>query len=264
MVVIASLLQPLVADTAREFAVVLTVGGGHVGAFGGAATTMLSEPDAAVSPLASATMTVMSNVPAVVGVPEIPPPVFILNPGARLPVATDHVYGPVPPEACNVVWAYAVPMVPPVKLIVVTVKGMTITILNGLVAVSPLASLTSAVKLEVPAAVGIPEITPAPVRLNPGGKLPAVSDHVYAGVPPVAASVWLYATETVPLGRLAVVTNKGVATTMLSDWVAVLPAASATCTVKLLVPAVLGAPEITPEKLKFNPGGRLPLKTDQK
>jgi hypothetical protein len=49
-------------------------------------------------------------------------------------------------------------------------------------------SATPIVKLTVPVVVGVPEITPALDSVNPVGKLlPDASDHVYPGVPPVAA-----------------------------------------------------------------------------
>lgn len=63
------------------------------------------------------------------------------------------------------------------------------TTLNALFAVSEFASVTVTVKLEVPAVVGVPEITPAALRLNPAGKVPDVTDHVYGAVPPAACSV---------------------------------------------------------------------------
>ena len=51
---------------------------------------------------------------------------------------------------------------------------------------SPL-SVTVAVKLEVPTAVGIPEMVPVvAARFRPAGRLPELIDHVYDGVPPVA------------------------------------------------------------------------------
>jgi hypothetical protein len=37
---------------------------------------------------------------------------------------------------------------------------------------------TDTVKLELPAAVGVPEITPALDRDSPAGRLPDVTDHV--------------------------------------------------------------------------------------
>ena len=39
-------------------------------------------------------------------------------------------------------------------------------------------SATCTVKVEVPAAVGVPAISPAVLRLNPAGRLPETSVHV--------------------------------------------------------------------------------------
>lgn len=51
-------------------------------------------------------------------------------------------------------------------------------------------SLTVAVKLAAPVAVGVPEITPElAASVSPAGRLPDEMDHVYAGVPPFAPSV---------------------------------------------------------------------------
>ena len=44
------------------------------------------------------------------------------------------------------------------------------------------------VKLNEPAAVGVPEMTPL-FKFRPGGSDPTVIDHVYGGVPPEAESV---------------------------------------------------------------------------
>jgi len=52
-----------------------------------------------------------------------------------------------------------------------------------------LLSFTTAVKFDVPLAVGVPEITPViAASVRPAGRLPAEIDHVYAGVPPLACS----------------------------------------------------------------------------
>ena len=68
-------------------------------------------------------------------------------------------------------------------------------------------------------------------------------------------------------GRDVVVTKGGcavVATKILSAWVAVLLAASFTCTVKEAVPAVVGVPEITPvDAAKLSPAGSAPVLTLQ-
>jgi hypothetical protein len=45
------------------------------------------------------------------------------------------------------------------------------------------------VKLDVPVAVGVPEITPVAVRVSPAGSVPLAIDQEYGGVPPVAARV---------------------------------------------------------------------------
>ena len=50
---------------------------------------------------------------------------------------------------------------------------------NDLVAVDAFASCTCTVKVEVPAVVGVPEITPVElVKVSPAGKLPDVTDQV--------------------------------------------------------------------------------------
>ena len=51
-------------------------------------------------------------------------------------------------------------------------------------------AVTRTVKLEVPVAVGVPEMTPVlAASVSPAGSAPLAIDHVYGGVPPVAASV---------------------------------------------------------------------------
>ena len=44
-------------------------------------------------------------------------------------------------------------------------------------------------KFAVPKVVGVPLMTPAVDRVRPAGGVPDVTDHVYCGVPPVAAKV---------------------------------------------------------------------------
>jgi hypothetical protein len=50
-------------------------------------------------------------------------------------------------------------------------------------------SVTATVKLKVPVAVGVPEMTPLADRLSPVGSVPEESDQVYGGDPPLAVSV---------------------------------------------------------------------------
>jgi hypothetical protein len=70
-------------------------------------------------------------------------------------------------------------------------------------------SVTLTVKFEVPAVVGVPLMTPPELKDSPAGSVPESSDHVYGVTPPVAESVWLYATPIWPSGRLEVVTVRG-------------------------------------------------------
>jgi hypothetical protein len=127
-------------------------------------------------------------------------------------------------------------------------------------------STTLTVKLEVPVARGVPEITPSLASgLNPTGRLPAVRLQVYGGTPLLACKVWLYPMFTVPAGSDPVATDSGggLLTVILSAWVTTVPAASVTCTVKLEVPKSVGVPVISAEELvlvvkKLKPAGRLP------
>jgi hypothetical protein len=55
-----------------------------------------------------------------------------------------------------------------------------------------LASVAVIVKLNWPAVVGVPEITPVvALSVRPGGSAPLETEKVYGGVPPVAETVWL-------------------------------------------------------------------------
>ena len=83
-------------------------------------------------------------------------------------------------------------------------------------------SVTFAVKLNEPEAVGVPEIVPAVDRVKPPGNAPELIVQVYGLVPPEAASNVEYAVPTLPEGTEAVVICTGVAAMVtLSDFVAV-------------------------------------------
>lgn len=56
-------------------------------------------------------------------------------------------------------------------------------------AVVPALSRTSTMKVNEPAAVGVPETVPEEDRLSPLGNEPLNTDQVYGVVPPLAASV---------------------------------------------------------------------------
>jgi len=63
-----------------------------------------------------------------------------------------------------------------------TVTGATAVIVREsalvVVAAGAEASVTRTVKLDVPAAVGVPLITPAALRVNPAGRVPIATAHV--------------------------------------------------------------------------------------
>jgi hypothetical protein len=61
--------------------------------------------------------------------------------------------------------------------------------LSGFEAVFWAASVTFAVKLEVPVVVGVPVMAPLALRPSPEGKVPFARDQAYGGVPPLAVKV---------------------------------------------------------------------------
>jgi hypothetical protein len=100
---------------------------------------------------------------------------------------------------------------------------------------------------------------------KPDGSEPLVTLQVIGGVPPLVWMFWLYAVPTVPFGNdVVVMLNIGL-TVMLRAWVLVCGGVSESVavTVKFVVPAVVGVPEIVPELLNVNPPGKLPMVTLQ-
>jgi hypothetical protein len=73
-------------------------------------------------------------------------------------------------------------------------------------------SVTVAVNVDIPLAIGTPEIVPADdARVRPWGSLPEVIDHTYGAVPPVAFSVFEKGAPTVTAGKLEGAIANGVA-----------------------------------------------------
>ena len=63
--------------------------------------------------------------------------------------------------------------------VIVNVLGAALTVTDsGADAVCDAPSFTATVNVDVPLAVGVPEITPALDNVSPAGKLPEASDHV--------------------------------------------------------------------------------------
>ena len=156
-------------------------------------------------PMTLVTPTVKSNVPASAGVPEITPVASArVNPSGSAPLARLQVMGASPVAAS--VWLYTVPTVPFANESVVIAGGiMGATVRESSMASFPVALAALTVKSNVPASVGVPEITPvASPRVNPSGNAPLARLQVM-GASPAAASVWLYAVPTVPFGNVVVV-----------------------------------------------------------
>ena len=144
--------------------------------------------------------------PETVGVPVITPPAEIDSP-AGSPVA-DQVNVPVPPVAFIVVEGYATLIVPAGSDVVVILRGGTVmerdreAVLAGVDE-----SVTDTVNVNVPVAVGVPDIVPSLATEIPGGGVPTVTDHVYGAVPFEALRlVGVYALLSVPFASVAVLT----------------------------------------------------------
>ncbi len=210
--------------------------------------------------LLSATCTVKLAVPDVEGVPLMVPAVASVSPAGSAPAVMVHVYPPVPPAAVSVCW-YATPATPGGNDEVVTLSPAVTAIDNCAVAFAELLSVTCSVKVAVLAADGVPAIAPAVLSVSPAGSAPAVTAHVYPPVPPAAARDCEYATPTTPPGSADVVTLSPAVTAIDNCAVAFAELLSVTCTVKVAVLAVDGAPPMTPAALNVSPAGNAPALT---
>jgi len=204
-----------------------------------------------------AAVIVPGNVPAVVGVPEIMPLLLIVSPVGK-------------PEALNVIGAvpvavhvklYGRPTVPVLTGIALVIVGATG---DGLMTMEKLCVASGSVPLvavivpgNVPAVVGVPEITPLVLIDNPVGRPEALN---VIGAVPVAVHVKLYGTPTmpVPIGvALVIVGATGAALmTMEKPCVASGRAPLAALIVPVNVPPVVGVPEMFPLLLIVSPVGR--------
>ena len=129
--------------------------------------------------------TVKLEVPVGVDVPDISPAAESVKPVGKLPLSNDHVIGAVPVAASCAL--YTVPVKPLGSEVVVIIGGAFTTMDNAFVSL-PTLLVAFTVKLNAPAAVGVPDIMPAAESVKPAGKLPLANDHVI-GVVPVAVSV---------------------------------------------------------------------------
>ena len=126
-------------------------------------------------------------------------------------------------------------------------------------------SVTLMAKVEVPVAVGVPVIAPLALSESPAGKAPLARENVYGAVPLEAVTPPLYATPTMPEGSVVVVIVGGTAaaTVTLSVALAALFFASVACTTKLVEPATVGVPEMTPVEASVSPAGSDPPRIEK-
>ena len=126
--------------------------------------------------------------------------------------------------------------------------------------------MTTTAKAKVPVFAGVPLIKPLDEdSVSPFGSDPEVSAQRYGPVPPIAASVNVYATPTTPLGRVVgVVMPRLDETLIVNCLVADAEPLSITCTVKGKVPDAEGAPAMMPfDAFSDRPAGSDPCVTDQ-
>jgi hypothetical protein len=224
-----------------------------------AGLTVSDNAAVAVRAAVSVTFTVKFDVPAADGVPLMLPPGERLKPAGKVPADTVHVYGMVPPlafRACE----YTLPAVAGGKDDVVTANGGGATVIDKAeVSVLDPPSVTFTVKLEVPNAVGVPDIVPPAERVSPAGKVPAETVQLNGGVPPAALKVCEYGVPSVACGSgPALMETAAGLTVMVRPAVAVLDPLSVTFTKKLDEPAAAGVPDIVPAADKVRPAGNAP------
>lgn len=205
-------------------------------------------------------------VPAFVGVPEIAPVEEVrARPSGRLPDDTDQVA----PSVLAVRFAeYGEFILPSGRVVVVIASVVTGSGFLLIVSVNcfssfaePYTALT--VNVEVPAVVGVPEITPDEgLRDNPAGRVPLITLQ-FAPVM-LAASVAEYAVPTVPELRLVVViVIEGIALTVIESCFSADCESFSALTVNVDVPVAVGVPVIAPvEVLSVSPVGRVPDESD--
>src|SRR5271154_1671996 len=89
-------------------------------------------------------------------------------------------------------------------------------------------SVTVIPNVVVPCVVGMPERSPVPLRVNPGGRVdPLATVQEYGIVPPVAWSCWLYSAPPVAGGSVAGVEIARLPMLTVNDTdIATLPSAS--------------------------------------
>jgi hypothetical protein len=136
----------------------------------------------------------------------------------------------VPPVAVTVA-EYGCPTVHDGNVAVETLgAALIVTLYDTLFAVAPTKSVALMVTVNVPVAVGVPEMTPAVLMVRPVGSAPVDTDHVTEPVPPLDDIVTgVYARPIVQFGSDdGPVTDNALLMNTVPDNVAVAPSESVT------------------------------------
>lgn len=220
----------------------------------------------------SETWMVNVDLPLPVGLPEIVPLLLRLKPAGSVPEETVHAYGVMPPVAARVD-EYDCPFVPLGNEVVVMTRGCTdaaMATVNDFESdnCGEDESTTFRVKVKDPTAVGVPERMPPLLKVSPVGNDPERTLHEYGVLPPEAERIDEYDCPFVPSGNEVVVMTTGCtepAMVTVNDFESVNCGEdeSATFTVKVEDPTVVGVPERMPPLLKVKPPGSDPERTLQ-
>ena len=192
-----------------------------------AASTITIDIPTPIWPQSFRTCSIKLKFPAVVGVPDIKPvAVFRVRPGGSAPDVMLHVIGAVPLAVG--VRLYGVPTVPPGSVWKSSLApvGAAVIMMVSSTPIWPQAFSTRSIKRNVPAVVGVPDISPVAVfRVRPDGNEPDVMLHVIGAVP-VAEGVCWYTVPTVPPGSVwkSSLAPVGAATIVSENCLVALPA----------------------------------------
>jgi hypothetical protein len=112
---------------------------------------------------------------------------------------------------------------------------------------APVASVTVTENVKQPAVAGVPEILQL-ARVSPGGSIPAVTRHLYPGVPQLAVIVCSgYIVPAIPSGSVGGEIAIGpLPTATVYARLPVHPLASVAVTVKVYLPGAVGVPQSVP------------------
>ena len=149
------------------------------------------------------------------------------------------------------------------NVVISNAAGLTVSD-NAFVVLPPPLSVNFTVKAPVPAAEGVPLMTPVDVaRLRPCGNVPSDIAQVTGETAPDTARVAEYAEPAVALGSVTLVIIGLDMTVICRACVPVSPAPSCALRVNWDVPLFCGVPLIVPALLIASPAGSAPTVRDQ-